>query len=528
MGEPIEGAAATVRRVILVGNDDAFGRVLEAELEALHFQVELTNADQANERVARNSPDLVVVDLALPENGALRLIKGWKGLPSQPLIVLASDRASLPKVIEAFSEGAHTFLPKPFTAAALVDVLAVRDRAVEHTHALSAAGLKAEGVDRFFAVSPGLLSISGFDGYFKMLNPAWEKTLGFTIDELCSRPQLEFVHPDDRQKPSHEGLESRSGQTVFHYRNRYRCKDGSYRWLSWSVTPSPSAGLIYGSTKDITKVVLMEQNLVASNTALNAAIETHDAELREAAERQESLVDLGEFKDEVTAMLVHDLKNPLSVILTNYDFVMEGCEGSDECLEALKDAQVAGRRMLRLLTNLADVRKAEKGSLSAKLAPVGLSKVLGPLADQRRTLCRSRDITLDLVQGHSEVVVSADPDLLTRTLENILDNALRHTPPGGRITLASQAVEGWAEIRISNSGAPIPPALREVIFEKFRQSGQGQGRMNLGLGLYFSRLACKAQGGTLVVEQTAEWATTFCLRLPTANLEPSAASGREA
>lgn len=260
----------------------------------------------------------------------------------------------------------------------------------------------------------------------------------------------------------------------------------------------------------------MEQNLVASNTALNAAIEAHDAELREAADRQESLVDLEEFKDEVTAMLVHDLKNPLSVILTNYDFVMEGCEGSDECMQALKDAQVAGRRMLRLLTNLADVRKAERGSLSAKLAPLSLFTLLRPMVDQRRTLSRSKELTLSLVESKDEVVVSADLDLLTRTVENILDNAIRHTPQGGQILLSARAVDGWAEIRISNSGAPIPPALREVIFEKFRQSGQGQGRMNLGLGLYFSRLASKAQGGTLVVEQTAEWPTTFCLRLPTA------------
>ncbi len=167
---------------------------------------------------------------------------------------------------------------------------------------------------------------------------------------------------------------------------------------------------------------------MASNTALTVEIETHNAELREAAQRHENLVDPGEFKDEVTAMLVHDLKNPLALILINCDFVMEGFEGSDECMEALKDAQVAGRRMLRLLTNLADVRKAENGSLSVKLAPVGLSKVLGPLADQRRTLCRSRDISLELVQSHFEVVLSADPDLLTPTLENILDNALRHTP----------------------------------------------------------------------------------------------------
>src|SRR6185295_2067265 len=110
--------------------------------------------------------------------------------------------------------------------------------------------LDAAGVDRFFAISPGLLCVEGFDGYFKMLNPAWEETLGYSIEELCSKPSIDFVHPDDRAKATDEAFEVCGGRTVFRFKNRYCCKDGTYRWLAWASAPSPAHRLIYGSARD--------------------------------------------------------------------------------------------------------------------------------------------------------------------------------------------------------------------------------------------------------------------------------------
>src|SRR5215467_4684028 len=95
------------------------------------------------------------------------------------------------------------------------------------------AGQTDRAGDRFFALSLDLLCIAGFDGYFKRLNPAWEQTLGFPVNELLARPYLDFVHPDDREATT--GIASRveGGDKIIFFRNRYRCADGSYRWLSW-------------------------------------------------------------------------------------------------------------------------------------------------------------------------------------------------------------------------------------------------------------------------------------------------------
>jgi PAS domain S-box-containing protein len=81
----------------------------------------------------------------------------------------------------------------------------------------------------FFEMSVDMLCIAGFDGHFKRLNPAWERTLGWSIEEMLSRPWLEFVHPDDVQSTIEAGEQLLAGQTIFVFENRYRCKDGSYR-----------------------------------------------------------------------------------------------------------------------------------------------------------------------------------------------------------------------------------------------------------------------------------------------------------
>ncbi|HPR33430.1 MAG TPA: PAS domain S-box protein [Prolixibacteraceae bacterium] len=106
--------------------------------------------------------------------------------------------------------------------------------------------------DRFFSYSIDMLCIAGFDGYFKIINPAWEKTLGWTAQELLSRPWNDFVHPDDLEATNLVKSSIAEGQTVFQFENRYRCKDGSFKWLSWNSFPNMEEQRIYSVARDIT------------------------------------------------------------------------------------------------------------------------------------------------------------------------------------------------------------------------------------------------------------------------------------
>ncbi len=137
-----------------------------------------------------------------------------------------------------------------------------------------------EELERFFLLSIDLLCIAGFDGYFKCLNPAWSKTLGYKDAELLAKPYLEFVHPEDRAATIAEAQKLATGCQTVGFQNRYRCKDGFYRWLSWDVTAVPEKQILYCIARDITQNKQQEAELHQSQQQLadilnNAAIGIH-------------------------------------------------------------------------------------------------------------------------------------------------------------------------------------------------------------------------------------------------------------
>ncbi|MDB4877260.1 MAG: Aerobic respiration control sensor protein ArcB [Gemmatimonadetes bacterium] len=124
---------------------------------------------------------------------------------------------------------------------------------------------------RFFELSQDVLCTLGFDGYFKDLNPAWEKTLGYTKAELLATPFIEFIHPDDRHLTLAHAEMVSEGKALLAFENRYRCKDGSYRWLQWSVTPVVEDRVMYGVARDVTEQKQEEAALLKAG-ALQSAI----------------------------------------------------------------------------------------------------------------------------------------------------------------------------------------------------------------------------------------------------------------
>jgi PAS domain S-box-containing protein len=107
--------------------------------------------------------------------------------------------------------------------------------------------------DSFFETSIDMLCCLDFNMHFRRLSPAWERTLGFTREELLSRPFIEFVHPDDRERTLAQNAEVRSGGNALSFENRYLCKDGSYRWLRWNAAPHSTEKIIYSVARDITE-----------------------------------------------------------------------------------------------------------------------------------------------------------------------------------------------------------------------------------------------------------------------------------
>lgn len=117
-----------------------------------------------------------------------------------------------------------------------------------------------------------MLCLAGFDGYFKRINTAWTRTLGFTQAELMARPYLDFVHPDDRAATVAEAAQLAHGATTVHFRNRYESRDGSYRWLAWAAMPATASQTIYAVARDITQEVEAESELKRANLAADTRL----------------------------------------------------------------------------------------------------------------------------------------------------------------------------------------------------------------------------------------------------------------
>ncbi|MEP0752154.1 PAS domain S-box protein [Trichocoleus sp. Lan] len=125
----------------------------------------------------------------------------------------------------------------------------------------------------FFNLSLDLLCIAGLDGYFKHLNPAWEKTLGFTKEELLSQSFMELVHPEDWEATITEAQKLATGAETISFENRYRCKDGSYKWLLWTSAISTEEGLLYAVARDISDRKAAEEKLLNLRAVLENAVE---------------------------------------------------------------------------------------------------------------------------------------------------------------------------------------------------------------------------------------------------------------
>jgi PAS domain S-box-containing protein len=109
-----------------------------------------------------------------------------------------------------------------------------------------------DAAERFFELSVDMLTFADFTGYFRRLSPSWERTLGWSLAHLTSRPMIEFVHPDDRERTLAKNRDVWAGGAALSFENRYLCRDGSYKWLLWNAVADVEQQVIYSIARDIT------------------------------------------------------------------------------------------------------------------------------------------------------------------------------------------------------------------------------------------------------------------------------------
>jgi signal transduction histidine kinase len=232
-------------------------------------------------------------------------------------------------------------------------------------------------------------------------------------------------------------------------------------------------------------------------------------------------------KEELTALIVHDLKNPLSSILSNAHYVLgrDTLDGDDR--EALTDVGRASQSMLRLVMNLLDVSRSEDGALVPHVVDFDLPVLVREICSEmgRRVDDKGQRLALSVADGVDRL--RGDRDFVRRILENLIDNAYKYGPRHATINVElsparmEDGVERAVEMRVRDEGEGIPAAYRQLIFEKYGRldGGAPESRTSHGLGLVFCRRAVAVHGGTIWVEDGAGGrGGCFCVRLPVSRL----------
>ncbi len=217
-------------------------------------------------------------------------------------------------------------------------------------------------------------------------------------------------------------------------------------------------------------------------------------------------------KEQLVAFLVHDLKNPVNSIELQGQRIARDPGASERSRDAAARIQTETRALLRMITNLLDLSKADEGGLAPVRQPIALAELFGEVEQAMHPRAREARVTLSVRAGG--VALVADRELLLRTIENLVDNALRYAPEQTAISMtAAAAAGGDVELRVADAGPGVPEELRGRIFERFAQAEGSRARTGRGLGLAFCKVAVEAHGGRIWIEDASPGAI-FCIRIP--------------
>ncbi|HTG32329.1 MAG TPA: response regulator [Thermoanaerobaculia bacterium] len=340
--------------------------------------------------------------------------------------------------------------------------------------------------DRFFDMSVEMLCVAGFDGWFKHLNPSWEKVLGWTAAELMSRPFTEFVHPEDRAPTSSERQRLSAGEVTLDFENRYLAKDGTYRWLSWRSVAVEEQELIYAVARDVEEQKRIEQ-----------------------------------LKNDFVSVVSHELRTPLTSIRGSLGLIAGGVAGELPA-KARSLVDIAAKnceRLVRLINDILDVEKIESGQMGFRLAPVDLAALAEQATESNRAYAEGYEVELRIVtagEAAEEARVWGDADRLLQVITNLISNAVKFSPRGGVVEVAVTRGEGEARVAVTDHGPGVPPEFRQRIFEKFAQADSSSTREKggTGLGLSISRAIVERHQGRIGFASEPGVATAFFFDLP--------------
>jgi PAS domain S-box-containing protein len=352
-------------------------------------------------------------------------------------------------------------------------------------------------LNTFFEASIDLLCIASQDGFLRKVSRSFEHTLGYEIDELIDQRFLDFVHPDDLNDTLKAMGHLNEQQPVFRFVNRYRTKQGDFKYIEWYS--SPVGEFVYSVARDVTESLEQQRKLI---------------EAREIAETSNAQ------KSHFLSRMSHELRTPMNSIL-GFAQLLEMTELSEMQESSTKHILKSGKNLLELINEVLEISRIESGNISLSLEPINLTPLLKEVCDLLRPLAQKNEVTILLDESLSqELYINSDLQRSKQIITNLVSNAIKYNKPGGFVQISQEKItnsngEQMIRFAIKDSGIGILESDFNKLFEPFQRiHAENSGIEGTGLGLSVVKELITVLRGKIEVTSELGVGSTFYVELP--------------
>jgi PAS domain S-box-containing protein len=343
------------------------------------------------------------------------------------------------------------------------------------------------------------------------VSPQIGPILGYTQEEWYGNPDffIDHLHPADRDRVRSLQAAARETGEPLDIEYRLRAKDGRYVWL-WDS---------YTVVRDASGAPWYSQGFALDITPRKRAEEDREALLTQAQLQNERLRELDRVKDEFIALVSHELRTPLTSIRGYLELVADDAEAagqSDEQREWLKVIDRNADRLLSLVEDLLLSAQAHSGSLALSQSEFDAATIVRECAEGCAPAAAARGIRLEYT-AEPGLLLTGDPGRIGQVIDNLVSNALKFTPSGGRVELIAREHGAGVRIEVADTGMGIPPEEQDRLFDRFFRTArvQSEAIVGAGLGLSIAKAIVEAHNGHIFFRSVVGEGTTFTVFLPT-------------
>ena len=341
----------------------------------------------------------------------------------------------------------------------------------------------------FFELSPDFLCIAGFDGYFKKVNPALIKTLGYTEEELFAKPINDFIYAADKDVTNKQRESIKNGSTLLNFENRYVTKNGDLVWLAWTSVPLQKQKLVYAIAKNITHKKRQEED---RNTIL------------------ESLIKVNQDLKQLTYTTSHDLRSPVNNLLSIFGILNTSKIQDEETLQFISVLKTATENLKKTLNNYVDILTSKEATY-VKTEQINITDCLNEVLVSIRSLITETNTTIE-INAKLFNSIHFNASFLKSIFLNLITNSIKYAKPNCApvIRIETQIENEQLQIIFTDNGLGFDfEKVKHKIFgfqQKFQQHIDSKG---IGLFLVYNHM--NRLGGSITIDSKLNEGTKFTL-----------------